>query len=52
MALIWAIGLVFLAVCVVGYAWGFMSQLASELWHMSTRKRNRVVHIAKKSRLP
>ena len=52
MALIWAFGMVLLAICVVGYTWGFLSQLASELRHVSGRKCNRVVHIPKKSRLP
>ena len=50
MAVLYAIGLIAVAIWVLGSIWGAVSTVAEELWYVSTRKRN--VQVRKKSRLP
>ena len=50
MVVLYAIGLIAVAIWVLGSIWGAVSTVAEELWYVSTRKRN--VQVRKKSRLP
>lgn len=50
MAFLYAIGLFVVVLWALGSIWGVASTLLSELWYVSTRKRN--VRVPKKIRLP